>query len=149
MAQYKVTGPDNQEYIVTAPEGASREEIMARVQKAAAQEPEHSTMQIVDDFMRSVADGATFGYSDEIAAGLSSLTGIGSQGDGTYEGNLKAERERDANIPLATRLPGQLTGGLMTAGGLMRGGLTLARPGMSTAGKIGAGAGEGAAYGAA
>lgn len=50
----------------------------------------------VDNFMRGAADFLTFGAADEIAAALSSATGIGSQGNSTYSGNLAAERERNA-----------------------------------------------------
>jgi len=107
MAKYVIKGPDGNAYEVTAPEGATEEEVMQRVQqsvaaqqRAPAQAPQpparnRSTLGFVGDVGRAIAQGATFGYADEIAAGLSSLTGLGSQGDGTYSGNLSAERARD------------------------------------------------------
>jgi hypothetical protein len=109
-------------------------------------------LKTVDDFVRAVAQGATFGYADEIAARLSQLTGVGAQKAGakTYEDLVKAERERQAAIPTAVALPGEIAGGLLTAGGLARQGLTLLKPvGSTSAGtNIGRGAVEGAAYGA-
>lgn len=76
-----------------------------------------------EDVGRAVASGMTFGLADEAAAGLSSLTGIGAQegGQGDYESNLAAERARDEQIPLGTRIAGEVTGGLMTGSGLARG----------------------------
>lgn len=109
-------------------------------------------LKTVDDLVRAVAQGATFGYADEIAARLSQLTGVGAQRGGakTYEDLVKAERERQAAIPTAVALPGEIAGGLLTAGGLARQGLTLLKPVGSTSvgANIGRGAVEGAAYGA-
>lgn len=52
-----------------------------------------------DDYVRALANGATFGFADRIAAGADALTGRG----GNYADNLKAERARDENIAPAAR----------------------------------------------
>ena len=66
-----------------------------------------------DDFVRSVASGATFGFADEIAAAANTATDLGD--GGTYDENVAAERARDEEIPLSRRLAGEVTGGLATA----------------------------------
>lgn len=59
----------------------------------------------VEDAARSVASGATFEYSDEILAGISTLFG-----KGTYEENLKKQQTREAQIPAGIKIPGQIAG---------------------------------------
>ena len=90
-------------------------------------------MRRVDDAVRGIADTATFGFADEIAAGLGSLTGVGSAG-GNYDQNLSAERQRDSQ------------GGWERVGGQVVGAFT--NPAMSAKTVLGA-AGQGAAAGAA
>ncbi len=64
-----------------------------------------------DDAVRSIAGGATFEYADEFAAKMNELTGLG----GSYEENIQKERMRDEAIPLTTKIPGQIAGGLAAA----------------------------------
>lgn len=97
-----------------------------------------------------LAQGLTFNYSDEIAAGLS--TGFGLAGD--YDQALADERSRMAeNKELASgySLAGELTGGLAGGVGLVKAGLSTI-PRLANAGikarTLGAAA-EGAAYGGA
>lgn len=63
-------------------------------------------MGYIDDAVRSIASGVTFGFADEIAAKADEITGRG----GTYEQNLKQEQARDASIPAAISVPGQVAG---------------------------------------
>lgn len=103
----------------------------------------------VDDFVRGMADMFTFGAADEVAAGLSSATGVGAQpgGMGDYESNLAAERARD-EAGGAPRLAGQVTGALTGGIGMGRAGLTLLNAAKPTvASMAGRGAAEGAIYG--
>lgn len=60
----------------------------------------------IDDAVRSIASGVTFGFADEIAAKADELTGRGKD----YETNLAAERARDKAIPLAIKIPGEVAG---------------------------------------
>lgn len=125
----------------------------------------------VDDTVRMLANGATFGFADEIAAKLGSATGIGGNA-GDYQGNLSSQRERDddimARMPL-TSMIAKMVGAVASpvtkvigsgvnavrAPGLinyaMQGGLggSLAGAGESTEGNRGAGALTGGAFGTA
>ena len=70
-------------------------------------------MKAVDDIVRSVASGATFGFADEIAAKMGALTGVGGQTEGQdYEKLLAAERERDKAIHPGISIPGNIAGGV-------------------------------------
>lgn len=73
----------------------------------------------IDDAVRSLASGVTFGFADEIAAKANTVFGLGAkqnlssliEGKGSaYEQNLAAERARDKQIPLAIKLPGEVAG---------------------------------------
>lgn len=72
------------------------------------QQPSKGVLGYVDDAGRSFASGATFGYADEFAAKMNELTGLG----GSYEQNVAQERARDAQIPNAIAIPGQIAGGV-------------------------------------
>ena len=64
----------------------------------------------IDDAVRSIASGATFGWADEFAAKMDELTGRG----GTYDQNIKKERAKDAQIPITIQLPGEIAGAVGT-----------------------------------
>jgi hypothetical protein len=105
----------------------------------------------IDAAVRGAADAATFGFMDEIAAGLGAATGIGGT-YGDYEGNLRRQRgldKADEEVNKVARIGGQLAGGIGTGVGLARNGVTLMRGGMSLPVAVGAGALEGTGYGAA
>jgi hypothetical protein len=57
---------------------------------------------MVDDAVRSVASGMTFGFSDEIASALGAATGIGGKA-GDYAGNLAGNRAEDSAV--SNRMP--------------------------------------------
>lgn len=59
----------------------------------------------VDDAVRALASGMTFGYADKIAAGMESLTGKGS-----YADRLALQQARSAEIPSAIKIPGEVAG---------------------------------------
>lgn len=71
----------------------------------------HGVVGYIDDAVRAIASGMTFGYADELAAKMGELTGIGGK-KGDYEGNLAAQRARDTEIPAAINIPGQIAGGV-------------------------------------
>jgi hypothetical protein len=94
---------------IQTPDGR-RFEIEARdMQEAAsALPPEKSFFQkYVDDPVRAMAQGATFGWADPIAARMGALTGQGS-----YEENLARERAQTAAIPGAIRYPAEIAGAI-------------------------------------
>jgi hypothetical protein len=68
--------------------------------------PSKGVMGYVDDAVRSVASGLTFGYADELAAKMDELTGRG----GSYADNVARERARDKQIPAAIGIPGEIAG---------------------------------------
>lgn len=63
----------------------------------------------VDDAMRSIASGITFGWADEFAAKMDETLGRG-----TYANNLQKEQSRDAQIPITIKLPGEIAGAVGT-----------------------------------
>ncbi len=97
----------------------------------------------VDDAVRGAADMLTFGMSDEISAGLGSLTGIGGQ-QGGYDANLAAQRERDSQGGVE-RFGGQVAGALMLPGAASRTVMGAAGKGALAGGAYGFGSGEGGA----
>lgn len=145
---------------VEFPDSMTDEQIVAAIRgfsapKAAAPEKpvEPKTFgRIVDDVVRSIASGATFGFADELAAAATAATGVGAQKPGatSYEAALAAERERNKEISPYVSIPGEIAGGVATGTALARAGLTLLRPQMPlpASSMIARGAGEGAAYGA-
>lgn len=64
----------------------------------------------IDDAVRALANGMTFNYADELAAGANTLVNGKS-----YAENKAAEDARDANIPTAIKVPGEIAGGVATA----------------------------------
>jgi len=96
---------------------ATLEQIAAeRARRDTANTPEpRGLFKTVEDVFRSVAHGATLGGSDEAAAFMSDLTGIGGTPGAApgYEGELAAQRARDEEIPLATRISGEIAGALL------------------------------------
>lgn len=91
------------------------EELKQRLRKAELAErmkakPEESnvgggTFRTIDDLVRSIAGGMTFGYADEIAAKMRQIT----EG-GKYEDLLKEEKARDKATSPYVRIPGEITG---------------------------------------
>src|SRR5262245_32877351 len=73
--------------------------------------PSKGVLGYVDDAVRAIASGATFGFADEFAAKMDELTGRG----GSYEENLARERARDAGIPAGIRIPGEIAGAVASA----------------------------------
>ena len=65
----------------------------------------------IDDFIRSVAEGMWFGWSDEAAAAANTLLG-----QGTYEENLAKEQERTAEIDPTARTVANVPGAMATGG---------------------------------
>lgn len=118
---------------------------------AAPKAAPKSAMRRLDDFVRGAADAITFGYADEIAAKLDQLTGLNTanankpSGTGSYEANLAAQRERDAQGG-GERVAGQLSTVFLPAVGVVRAADTASRVGRAGAGAA-TGTIQGALYG--
>lgn len=101
----------------------------------------------VDDAVRSVASGVTFGFADEIAAFMDSMTGRG-----TYEENLAKQRSRDKKIPAAISIPGEVAGAVASTVAAAPAAAAMAGPALlnlpRTLRFAAVGAGEGALAGA-
>lgn len=122
--------------IRNVPEGTTKSQLMARYGKAKPQE--RGLLRRVDDAVRGVADAVTLGYSDEIAAKLGEITGLGGK-KGDYKGNLASQRHRDSQGG-GERVLGQVIGAVAGPGSKIA-----AAKGLK--GLVGS-AIEGAAYGA-
>lgn len=70
--------------------------------------PSRGVLGTIDDAVRSIASGVTFGYADELAAKMDELTGRG----GSYAQNVEKERARDAQISPFVSVPGQIAGAI-------------------------------------
>lgn len=112
------------------------------------------------DSNEGIKQGLTLGFGDELMAGLMTPVEMAAQGirgddisaSDAYNTNLDRERgafkQAQERSPVASTV-GNIAGGVMTAGGLSKGGVTLlngAKPTIASMG--GRGAAEGAAYGA-
>ena len=91
-------------------------------QPKAAPAQSKGVLGYVDDAVRSVANGITFGYAGEFAAKMDEVTGRSGKslsslvtGESAYEANLKREKARDAQIPAGIAIPGQIAGNVATA----------------------------------
>lgn len=113
-----VTGANPFDQFDQTPPTASVRTMMPEEMKAMQPQPTvdrgTSIMDKIDAAVRGIADTATFGMADRIAAGLGSLTGIGGTA-GDYSGNLARERAIDQADEIknpGSRIVGQLVGGL-------------------------------------
>jgi hypothetical protein len=99
-----------------------------------------------DDVVRSLADGMTFGFADEIAAGADTMFN-----DKSYDENYRAQASRTDEIDPMIAIPSQIAGGIMTGGGAARAGMEAMKSAPLAArvlGYAGIGAAEGAVAGA-
>lgn len=105
-------------------------------------------LKAVDNVVRSLASGITFGWADEFAAKMNETIG-----QGTYDENVKKERARDAQIPISIKLPAEIAGAvgstLLTAPLAVWRAMGAVTGGLPQWARFGAlGAGEGALAGA-
>lgn len=148
MATFQVTH-EGQKYRIEADDEATALEafqssISAEPQVAAAPKMQGS----IPAAIRGAVDTATFGFADEIAAGLGAATGIHGE-FGEYQKNLARQRgvaKFDEENNPGARLTGQVVGGVGSGVGLLKAGLS-AIPRVANAGRAaryGTAAGEGA-----
>jgi hypothetical protein len=145
----------------TAPGVAMRPQDAAARNETAAQRSETGGIgRRADAFVRGAADAMTFGFSDEIAAGLDTVIPLNQGRTGwqygfgdAYQYNLARERgvmDADAQDLPVTRGAGQVAGALVAPGAMAGGRAIAAAPSMLSATGRGAGVGAmaGGAYGA-
>lgn len=163
--------------IVEFPDGMSDDQIADAIRRnmptqdtaQASAEPSPGALQGVREMLGAgtsgISQGLTFGFGDELFAGIETPfrvagraimggdegKGIGERFSSAYDAALEAQRSidkraREQHPGIATA--GEVAGGLVTGGGLAKGGFTLmnaAKPTIPS--MIGRGAAEGAAYG--
>lgn len=162
MPRYQIE-MNGQKFEVEAPDDQALSLAISKMQQETAQQPAQAqeqpqggVMSTIGSFARGAADMASFGLSDEIAAGLGTVGGMLPGGHGKGYGELLQEIRSD-NAAIAEQHPyahlaGQVAGGVGAASGLARGGLSLTTrlaPNAGLASRVAAGAAEGAAYGGA
>jgi len=165
MPEYVITSPDGRKFRVTAPEGATQEQVLAFAQSqfAPQETQEQPTQQsalprpleTIGALTGGIADAGTFGFADELTARLNALVPLDRLGGvdvrSVWSGtpyseavahNLEQQRALDrynAEHNKAARLAGQVAGGV--ASGFLTGGTATGLRGAGIA------AGQGAAYG--
>ncbi|MBA1156935.1 hypothetical protein [Microvirga mediterraneensis] len=160
MAKFRITH-EGGAYVIDAPDENAAMEALNSLGGSKPAKPEVGALQAGN---LGIQQGVTLGFGDEIMAGAmvpaelikGAITGEDS-GKGldrisdAYSRNLARERGKleaaREQHPVMTGV-GEVAGGLVTGGQLARGGATLMRPGQSLPKMVGAGAVEGAAYGA-
>jgi hypothetical protein len=121
MPTYEVTAPNGQKFDITAPDGATQEQVLAYAQQQfASMKPQESAgMRAGRDLpgalrgLSSVAHGPTFGFSDELAGlvggGVGAMRGRGFKDEYTRvrdmaRGAAKQETEDNPLFSTVTRL---------------------------------------------
>jgi hypothetical protein len=142
MAKFEVTINGKPIVVEAADENEAITKAQAPQQPQATRILERGTgvLGTIDAAIRGAADVATFGYMDEIAAGMNSLVGLGS-----YDENLAEQRaidRFDQEHNSKSRIAGQVGGGVLQALAL---GPSLA--GRGYLGNLALGAAEGAVTG--
>jgi hypothetical protein len=129
--------------------GASDDELRAYVNGGTPPDPSRFK-QVVKAFGRGAAQGATFGFADEIVGGVQgALTPGASMGEA-----IQKQREKDRALPNVPQIAGNIAGGIASGAGMARMAMTRSGAlatllGKQAAGGVGARALAGAASGAA
>lgn len=139
MPDFVITGPDGAQYRVTAPEGATEQDIMARVQaesqkpKAEPVDPYRATAQkefeerkkigaVASPTQRQLLQGLTFNLGDEISAGLATPFEMLKRGTfNPVEGYKHAKAAEDVELEDARKTTGLLGTGSEILGGVISG----------------------------
>lgn len=152
MPIFEVQGPDGKTYEVDAPDMNSAAEAIAPQQEQSTAQPDFGG---IEGSQAAARQGMSFGFSDEIGGALAATLRAPftdktwGQEYQTWKGNEEgaADAYKKAHPYLGTAI--EMGGGLLTGGGLIKSGLTLAGRGATMASRAGLGALEGAGYGAA
>jgi hypothetical protein len=142
MHQQQGGNPDARTETPAAPKGTAKNPAAPK----DSPKEDGGFLKTADDFVRGVADTATFGLADKFAAKMDELTG---RTHGTsYEQNLAAERQKDKDGGVANTA-GQVAGALVPGLGVLKAAQAPATASRVVRGLYGAGTGavEGAAAG--
>jgi hypothetical protein len=121
MTTYNVTSPEGKKFRVTAPEGATQEQILAYAQKnmpTIAPKAQKPTMNKIGSFGMGLADMASFGFDDELR-GLGRSIGNKLRGNnmGVNQGvdQLRSEQNIARESNPGTYVTGQVMGAVLPA----------------------------------
>ncbi len=121
MTTYNVTSPEGKKFRVTAPEGATQEQILAYAQKnmpPIAPKAQKPTMNKIGSFGMGLADMASFGFDDELR-GLGRSIGNKLRGNNMGVGQgidqLRGEQNIARESNPGTYIAGQVTGAVLPA----------------------------------
>lgn len=131
MAEYELTSPKGEKYMVTAPEGATGEQVMQYFHSNRPQEPAGRQYSKKESGFLGAADAATMGFSDEILAGVNAAPHVL---DGSYKENYsrnlenvrKMQRDAQEQNPWSYG-GGQVAGSVASAAGLAKAAPSAAR----------------------
>lgn len=124
MATFEFTAPDGSTYEVDGPEGSTAEQAFAVLRqqmgqgrpKALAAPAALPSITRSTGALRNLAQGASMGFADELAGGLSALTGgdYASARD-AYNAQLQAFNQQNPGTALASEIGGSLLAGIPAA----------------------------------
>ncbi len=155
MAQFEITAPNGEVYEIDAPEGTSEDQLFEYVEHQL-----HGGLSKDVDtgspHLEMALQGATFGHSDEIQAGMGAAWDkIASMGDADFETRYNLRRdairkviEKQSKDNPRTSLALQLGGGLLTGGAALKGAQALGTPVQGLRGAAATGATLGSVTGA-
>jgi hypothetical protein len=105
MMEFEITDPSGRKFIVTAPEGATQDQVLEYAKQNSAREQgrtANAAAPIGDNTQRAVIGGLTFGLADEFNAGVRSavqaipgMRGSDRTFSERYNENLELERNRN------------------------------------------------------
>jgi hypothetical protein len=155
QGKFQVDAPDEQ----TALQALQPQQPQAAAPQSPKPEERPSWFPSLSAATDASAAGLMFGFDDEIGAGMMAPIEAAKdwyKGSGFDIGQAYTRKQQELDARKAARreshpiasIAGEVAGGLAVGGGLGKAGFSLAARPVSTAGKIGAGALEGAGYGA-
>lgn len=152
MAEFRIKGPDGSTYRVTAPEGATEQDVASMLQQQTGGGQQHQNYQgwgeYLTDLARVAGQGAALGFGDEITAGVRSAVTDTTYDEALAQERAGIERFRDKNpgVALATELAaGIAVPGLGAGRAVAQAGTTLGRAAVGA--KYGAGFGTVGGFG--
>lgn len=146
MPSFQITGPDGKSYRVSGdtPEGAydALLQHLGGTPAASTSDPRDGVLGTVDSFVRGAADTLSFGLADEFAAAADAAIGRGEGATWSerYDHNLRVQRgtdKVDGQKRPASRIAGQIVGGLTNGVGLARKGMSFAANAAGRGGGLG------------
>jgi len=149
MPSYNITSPDGQKFKVTAPEGATQEQILAYAkQNMPAKQSTMKPVGKMESYTMGLNDMASFGFDDEIRGIGRAIGNKIRGGEMTFDegiNQIRAEAENARRSNPKTYMGGQITGAMVPA--IATGGKSLVNIGGPITRTAAAGGIQGGLYG--